>query len=342
MIVTPESNHQNRMHALAATGLLAVASAIAGWFYHPLLLLAGLCPFVYWSFRRHCLQRMAVMKQPFPEHWEHILRAHVTFFSALDAAEKERFRQIVKVFLSEVRITGIRTEVDDTVRVLVAASAVIPIFGFHDWEYHRLGEVLIYPASFGKQYETKGQPDENILGMVGLKHLSGVMILSKPALLAGFDNPTSKENVGVHEFAHLVEQEEIEHGIPPEVPWQAVRQWLQYVAKELSHPPGAQSHVNTYAYTNEHEMFAVLAEYFFKSPQVLEQKDPKLYKLLRELFHQDTRFLLSLTPRQRMRYGRNSPCPCGSGKKYKHCCLLKENGRALVGNEATSLTSRTA
>jgi SEC-C motif-containing protein len=21
--------------------------------------------------------------------------------------------------------------------------------------------------------------------------------------------------------------------------------------------------------------------------------------------------------------GRNDPCPCGSGKKYKHCCLLK-------------------
>lgn len=24
--------------------------------------------------------------------------------------------------------------------------------------------------------------------------------------------------------------------------------------------------------------------------------------------------------------GRNDPCPCGSGKKYKHCCGLKENG----------------
>lgn len=24
------------------------------------------------------------------------------------------------------------------------------------------------------------------------------------------------------------------------------------------------------------------------------------------------------------RVGRNDPCPCGSGKKYKHCCRLKE------------------
>lgn len=24
--------------------------------------------------------------------------------------------------------------------------------------------------------------------------------------------------------------------------------------------------------------------------------------------------------------GRNDPCPCGSGKKYKKCCMLKQSG----------------
>jgi hypothetical protein len=27
--------------------------------------------------------------------------------------------------------------------------------------------------------------------------------------------------------------------------------------------------------------------------------------------------------------GRNEPCPCGSGKKYKHCCALKEKRLSL-------------
>ena len=26
--------------------------------------------------------------------------------------------------------------------------------------------------------------------------------------------------------------------------------------------------------------------------------------------------------------GRNEPCPCGSGKKYKHCCLDKDEAKA--------------
>ena len=28
--------------------------------------------------------------------------------------------------------------------------------------------------------------------------------------------------------------------------------------------------------------------------------------------------------------GRNDPCPCGSGKKYKNCCLLRENSERGV------------
>ncbi len=26
--------------------------------------------------------------------------------------------------------------------------------------------------------------------------------------------------------------------------------------------------------------------------------------------------------------GRNDPCPCGSGKKYKQCCLVKDEAKA--------------
>lgn len=27
--------------------------------------------------------------------------------------------------------------------------------------------------------------------------------------------------------------------------------------------------------------------------------------------------------------GRNSPCPCNSGKKYKHCCLPKDRAKIV-------------
>jgi Mlc titration factor MtfA (ptsG expression regulator) len=323
MIVTAEANRGNQRQALVATALVAWAAGLLAWLSPALWLLLGLIPFTYWWVRRRCLRRVAVMQQSFPDHWEQILRAHVAYFEALDEVGKVQFRQLVQIFLDEVRITGIRTEVDDTIRVLVAASAAIPIFGFHDWEYHRLREVLIYPDAFDDAYQSHGGSDETILGMVGLHHLSGVMILSKPALLAGFDHQSGNHNVGVHEFAHLVEKEASEYGLPPEVPWMVVRQWVRYVARELARPSKHSAHFSAYAYTNEHEFFAVLAEYFFTSPEVLKRRDPTLYAMLRDMFHQDTGSLLTLVPRRRQGVGRNAHCPCGSSKKYKHCCLMK-------------------
>jgi len=321
MLVTPEANRRNRLQALVAASLVAWAAGLLGWFSPALWVLLGLIPFTYWWIRRRYLRRVTVMQQLFPAQWEKILRAHVAFFEALDEAGKARFRQLVQIFLDEVLVTGIRTEVDDTIRVLVAASAVIPIFGFHDWEYHRLHEVLIYPDAFDDAYQSRGGSDEHILGMVGLHHLSGVMILSKPALLAGFNHQSGKQNVGVHEFVHLVEKEAGEYGLPPEVPWMVVRHWVRYVARELARPPKHRAHFSAYAYSNEHEFFAVLAEYFFTSPELLKRRDPILYAMLRDMFHQDTGSLLPLMPRRRQGIGRNAPCPCGSGKKYKHCCL---------------------
>ena len=36
--------------------------------------------------------------------------------------------------------------------------------------------------------------------------------------------------------------------------------------------------------------------------------------------------------------GRNDPCPCGSGKKYKHCCLNEEkySNRVVLTKEQMS------
>ena len=321
MLVTPDIDRRNRKHAIVIASATALMCGIIGWFYHLVYLAWAFCPFIYWFFRRRCLRRLWIMKQPFPASWEEVLQNHVAFFRVLSDDQKERFRHMVSIFLDEVRITGIQTEINDTIRVLVAASAIIPIFGFHDWDYHLLGEVLIYPSSFGDEYQTSGK-NRNTLGLVGLHKFSGIMILSKPDLLAGFDTSLTKDNVGIHEFAHMVEEEEVKYGLPHEVPWQAVKQWVNYVGRELSQHKN-RSFLRNYAYTNDHEFFAVLAEYFFKSPELLKEKDPELYKMLQKLFHQDTASMMKLAFSPNLKYRQNDLCPCVSGKKYKDCCLSK-------------------
>ena len=312
----------SRAAPITFAGLTAISFALLG-VIQPWLLL-GLCcvPAVYWFLVRKDLRRKAILSQPFPRSWENILVAQVAYFNALDDAAKDRFRKLVMVFLDETRITGIRTDVDEQTRVLVAASAIIPIFRFPDWEYRSLGEVLIYPDSFDDSYQSSGSDPRNILGMVGTGHLSGVMILSKPALISGFSIHSDGNNVGIHEFAHLVDAADGSiDGIPPGAPPELVASWVKWVSRELSSQTETRSHVKPYAYTNEAEYFAVLVEYFFEQPATLKKKNPELYEMMEKMFRQDTAALLGSMRKRPKRIGRNQPCPCGSQQKYKRCCL---------------------
>ena len=61
-------------------------------------------------------------------------------------------------------------------------------------------------------------------------------------------------------------------------------------------------------------MVAAKADWLYELPQwddiFTEEERRALYKEQKE----------SGTVRKPKKIGRNDPCPCGSGKKYKHCC----------------------
>jgi len=284
--------------------------------------------FLYRFLTRKGRRRAALREQPFPAAWEAILQHEVPFFQALDESEKNRFREEIHIFLKEKRITGIKTSVDDTVRVLVAASAIIPIFGFPGWEWEQISEVLIYPTTFNEQYEIGRVGDRDVLGMVGRGAMNRMMILSKPELLQGFRAAQDGKNVGIHEFAHLLDKSDgAVDGVPSVgLPWSVVTPWLKLVHKEMKNIRAGHSDINPYGLKNEGEFFAVASEYFFENPDKMKRKHSELYAMLERVFHQDPqgrvkKALASMVKPEPGRLGRNAPCPCGSGKKYKHCCL---------------------
>ena len=272
-------------------------------------------------------RRRAILREPFPAEWETVLQRDVAFFRVLDPDAQQRFRRQVQVFLGEKLVTGIRMQLDATTRVLTAASAIIPIFGFPDWEWDAISEVLVYPNRFDGEFQFGDQQGKNILGIVGTGSLNRLMILSKPDLIAGFRNPGDKRNVGVHEFAHLVDKSDgVIDGIPGVgLDRQAVEPWIDLMRRKLAEIDRGTSDIDRYALTNEAEFFAVTSEYFFERPALMRQKHPELYAALERVFSQDLRAHAEALRRNitqgRKKFGRNSPCPCGSGRKFKKCCL---------------------
>jgi len=225
------------------------------------------------------------LPEPISDSFRQILSEQVPFYQQLDDEKKTEFENRIQQFLSQVKITGVNTVVEDLDKLLIAASAVIPIFNFPGWEYIHLHEVLLYPDSFNHKFEQQGN-GRDVLGMVGSGALNHVMILSQHQLRQAFINKTGKDNTAIHEFVHLVDKTDGDiDGIPAFIlEKKYIQPWLQLMQHEIKLINENDSDINPYGATNEAEFFAVVSEYFFERPKLLKEKHPELYELLEKIF----------------------------------------------------------
>lgn len=222
---------------------------------------------------------------PVPPQLKKILQEEVPFYQQLTENKKTEFEERAVHFLTLVKITGVNTIVHDVDRILIAASAIIPIFNFSGWEYRNLNEVLLYPDSFSHEFEQQGE-GRHVLGMVGTGAMNQVMILSQFELRQAFTNETGKNNTAIHEFVHLLDKSDGEiDGLPEALlDKKYIKPWLQLMRQKIEEINQEKSDINPYGATNEAEFFAVVSEYFFERPDLLKEKHPKLFALLQQIF----------------------------------------------------------
>jgi MtfA peptidase len=254
-----------------------------------LLILASLaaCIFILYAISQQHKNKRTISLFPLTEEQRNLLKDNVDFYAQLDDEKKAEFERRVQQFLSTVTITGVKTEVEELDKLLITSSAIIPIFEFKDWEYINLNEVLLYPDSFNETFAQEGS-DRTTLGMVGTGPYQNAMILSQHELRQGFLNKTAKTNTAIHEFVHLVDKTDgAVDGLPEALmAKQYVIPWLNLMHQKIKEILKNKTDINPYGATDEAEFFAVVSEYFFERPDLLQQKHPELYELLTKIFRQ--------------------------------------------------------
>jgi len=251
-----------------------------------LIIAAAFLIALYFIFRKNKPKQNVATKIAKEER--QLLLNYVVFYKKLDADSRIRFEKLLEDFLGDVNIEGVGIEIEPIDRLLVACSAVIPIFGFDHWKYQNLGTVLLYPDTFNKEFQFEGGA-RNIMGMVGTGYMNGQMILSRSALLQGFSVSSDQENTAIHEFVHLLDKSDgATDGIPENLmPHQYIIPWIKMIHQEINKIEHGKSDINPYAITNEAEFFAVVSEYFFEKPTQFKEKHPDLYQVLSSTFLQD-------------------------------------------------------
>jgi len=235
-------------------------------------------------------EKLNALQRVFPTQWKEYLTSHSTFYAELTEIDKAIFDKRVLLFLSSKRIIGIETEVEEGIQLLVAASAIIPTFAFPYFEYPNVKEVLIYPNAFDENFQTEFNSKERgtILGMVGNGVLNNSVLFSKPHLIAGFNGKYDKQNVGIHEFVHLLDKAD---GAIDGVPQIFLSNtytlpWMKALKEEMQRIKQGSSDINAYGLTNNAEFLSVASEYFFDNPVKFHKRHPELYQLLCGIYHQ--------------------------------------------------------
>ena len=261
----------------------------------------------------------SALKKGFPKKWETLLITEIYFYSSLSPEMKERFKTRVHHFILSTPIRGYQEELSDKIKLMVASSAVVLTLSFDQWDFSSFGSVLVTDEPLNDDTQ-----NGTTLGMVRTYGSQSNMILSKRSLIYGFENYKDKKNVSIHEFAHVLDHADGDiDGIPKALmPPEFVESWKQLMEDEIARIKKGDSDINPYGATNEAEFFAVISEYFFEKPDRLKQQHPKIFAHLEKTF-KPTFFkrLKNKITQVKAKIGRNSKCPCGSGIKFKKCCL---------------------
>lgn len=256
------------------------------------MIFTGIAFFILIAFGVFALRKLKPKKaKTFPKKWHNLLLKHVLYYKELPVAKQHVFQKKMMLFLSEVHIEGVQLELQDLDKVLIAASAIIPVFNFPEWHYNNLSGVLLYPDNFNSDYEFGNKKENRIIaGMIGTGRLEKQMILSKKALYHGFANTKDKSNTAIHEFVHLIDKMDGDtDGVPEYIMKNTYTiPWLKLIHKEMESINNNKSDIRHYGGTNQAEFFAVASEYFFETPDLMKKQHPELYNMLKQCFQTGT------------------------------------------------------
>ena len=209
------------------------------------------------------------------------LKEHIPFYNGLNKDDKKTFEDRIGIFMADITITEVGEEVaDQSTCMYVASSAVIAFWGLPYWNYGDLHEVLVYPSNFDADNKL------NKIGQVQGKVYHGglmdnTMILSLPSLKSGFQIENDKKNVGVHEFAHLLDKSDGSiDGIPEFMGEEDRAIWAELMDEEIRKIKDKDSTIPEYGATNHGEFFAVVMEYYRECPSLLKIKHRPLFDVL--------------------------------------------------------------
>ena len=215
----------------------------------------------------------------------------------LTEAERLRLRRLVMLFLHKKTFSGTHgLVVSEEMALVIALQASLLILNMDIDCYDGWSEIIVYPGGFA--------PQRSVTDAYGVVHhagdaLSGEAWQRGPVVLSWDATATAGEidgdNLVIHEFAHKLDMlTGSANGFPPIHVGMDGAEWNRTFAAAFEDfqekaRTGVEADINTYGASSPAEFIAVISEEFFERPQLIQDRYPQVYELLRQYYRQDPR-----------------------------------------------------
>lgn len=203
------------------------------------------------------------------------------YYKKLSSAGKKRFVSRLIVVLQQKSIRGRDGETDTLEkRIIVLAALVQLTFGLQKFSIPSYKYIALYPSSFYSEMIQKQ--------VKGLTTRRGTLALSWLDTIKGIHNPNDNLHLALHEWSHALL---IDH-VDDHTNWM-YRSLTTHVNKAeayfetLDKDEPRYEYLRSYAFTNEHEFFAVCVEHFFETPDTFAEQLPELFEIMCSLLNQN-------------------------------------------------------
>jgi len=241
--------------------------------------------------------RYTLKHHPIPfELWETVIH-DMDLLQGLSSVEKAHLRELATRFLHQKTINGVQgLAVSPEMAVTIAAQASLLILKLDLDYYQNWVEVILYPSAFRVEHEqmnSVGLINRESQAVSGEAWLRGPVILSWQDIEQDLNSLHPGHNVVVHEFAHKLDMlTGSANGLPPLPVRMATKRWAKVLGDAfeiLQRQVTYRRHtrINAYGATSPAEFFAVVSEYFFTAPGILQQHCPDVYQQLQLFYQQD-------------------------------------------------------
>jgi len=256
------------------------------------IVIGAIAAFAWPRYRLH-----RAVDEPFPDAWRKTLRQNFPVFRRMPTDLQLQLKTHIKQFIHEKDFIGCAGfEINDEVRVTVAASACLLLLNREGDVYGELKYILIYPDAFLVEREAlnpEGLPTAHRQGVLGESWDNGKVILSWEDVLKGNKNFNDGANVAIHEFAHQLDHASgATNGAPFLGDAKRSKRWSTVLTDEFEQLrqaayKGDKTLIDKYGTTNPAEFFAVVTETFFEQPRQMHSEHPALFTELKAYYRVD-------------------------------------------------------